>query len=95
MDAENSNDAAVEQFAAYLMRSALIDLAAVMRRGDRYEAAVFLEDLEQRFAWTLFQFWLRSQLGRSRPDLIAATALRLRGMIRGEGEMDPPLAHAA
>jgi hypothetical protein len=92
---ENSNDVMVERLAAFLMGEALIEFAAAIQRGGATEAKKFLATLEQRFAWALFQVWLETEAGRTRPDLIAAIALRLRELIREESQSGSRIAHAA
>ncbi|MHB2205013.1 hypothetical protein [Methylobacterium sp. CM6257] len=95
MDAESSNAVVVERLTAYLMGETLIEFAAAVQRGGATEAKKFLATLEQRFAWALFQVWLETEAGRTRPDLIAAIALRVRELIREEGKFDPRMADAA
>ncbi|TXN75679.1 hypothetical protein FV228_03050 [Methylobacterium sp. WL18] len=82
---QSSNEAATEQIVAHLMREALIEFAVVIRNGSSTEARNYLATLEQRLAAALLRVWQETSAGRSRPDLIAAVALRLRELIR-EGD---------
>jgi hypothetical protein len=82
MEVETHDEFVVDKLALFLLNHAFLDFAAAIRRAEGTTARGQLQRLEYSIATTLFRFWTETEAGRACPAIIAATALRIRTVLR-------------
>ena len=92
MEVETHDGIAVDKLALFLLNHAFLDFAAAIRRAEGTTARGQLQRLEYNIANTLFRFWTETEAGRACPDIIAATAWRIRAVLREGREPSSAIA---
>ncbi len=91
METETRDDALTIRLAHLLVSSSFFDFAEAVRRTEGATACDHFQSIEDTLAHRLFRFWTETEIGRARPDIIAAVAWHVRAVLReGRAEIAGP-----
>ena len=82
MNRNGCEQALIDRLALFLLNMAFQDFAAAIRRNDGAAARDHFLRLEFSIATMLFRFWTETEVGRACPHVVAATAWRVRAIVR-------------
>jgi hypothetical protein len=91
MEIETRDEALAIRLAHLLVSSSFFDFAEAVRRMEGATACGHFPSIEDALAHRLFRVWTETEVGRARPDIIAAVAWRVRAVLReGRAEIAGP-----